>query len=68
MSSRFFSNPEARAFLQKRVAIFGLIGAILGATALLFRVLMGILFGSLWEQVTDPGERCQNQQRRRPPN
>ena len=54
-SSTYFANPEARAFLQRRVAAFGLIGAILGGTALLFRVLMGVLFGSLWEQVTDPG-------------
>jgi serine/threonine-protein kinase len=55
MSSRFFSNPEARAFLQRRVATFGLIGAMLGGTALLFRVLMGILFGGLVELITDPG-------------
>jgi serine/threonine-protein kinase len=53
--STYFANPEARAFLQRRVAAFGLIGAALGATALLFRVLMGLLFGSLWERVTDPG-------------
>jgi serine/threonine-protein kinase len=54
-SSTYFAHPEARAFLQRRVAAFGLIGATLGATALLFRVLMGILFGSLWERITDPG-------------
>jgi serine/threonine-protein kinase len=54
-SSTYFANPEARAFLQRRVAAFGLIGATLGATALLFRVLMGVLFGSLWERITDPG-------------
>jgi serine/threonine-protein kinase len=54
-SSTYFANPEARAFLQRRVATFGLIGAILGGTALGFRVLMGILFSSLREQVTDPG-------------
>ncbi|MBW2589033.1 MAG: hypothetical protein JRD92_19200, partial [Deltaproteobacteria bacterium] len=54
-SSTYFANPEARAFLQHRVAIFGLIGAILGGTALLFRVLMGALFGFLREQLTDPG-------------
>ena len=29
--------------------------AILGGTALLFRVLMGVLFGGLEEQVSDPG-------------
>jgi len=54
-SSTYFANPQARAFLQRRVAAFGLIGAMLGGTALLFRVLMGVLFGSLREQVTDPG-------------
>jgi serine/threonine-protein kinase len=54
-SSTYFANPAARAFLQRRVAAFGLISAILGGTALLFRMLMGVLFGSLWEQVTDPG-------------
>jgi len=55
MSSRFFSNPEARAFLQRRVAVFGLIGAMLGGTALLFRVIMAVLFASLQELLTDPG-------------
>ena len=50
--STYFANPEARAFLQRRVATFGLIGAILGGTALLFRVIMGVLFGGLEEQVT----------------
>ena len=54
-TSTYFSSPAARAFLQRRVAMFGLIGAILGATALLFRVIMGILFGFLHEQLTDPG-------------
>jgi hypothetical protein len=54
-SSTYFANPEARAFLQRRVAIFGLIGAILGGTALLFRVIMGVLFGSIEETVTDSG-------------
>jgi tRNA A-37 threonylcarbamoyl transferase component Bud32 len=54
-SSTYFANPEARAFLQRRVAIFGLIAAILGGTALLFRVVMGVLFGFLEEQITDPG-------------
>ena len=54
-SSTYFANPEARAFLQRRVAIFGLIAAMLGGTALLFRVVMGVLFGVLKEQVTDPG-------------
>jgi serine/threonine-protein kinase len=53
--STYFSSPEARAFLQRRVSTFGLIAAILGGTALLFRVLMGVLFGGLEEQVTDPG-------------
>jgi serine/threonine-protein kinase len=53
-SSTYFSNPEARAFLQKRVAMFGLIGAILGGTALLFRVIMGLLFTTLEEQVMEP--------------
>ncbi len=54
-TSTYFSSPVARAFLQRRVAVFGLIGAILGGTALLFRMIMGILFGFLHEQVTDPG-------------
>lgn len=54
-SSNYFANPEARAFLQRRVAVFGLISAILGGTALLFRVVMGVLFGFLEEQLTDPG-------------
>jgi serine/threonine-protein kinase len=53
--SNYFSNPQARAFLQRRVAVFGLIAAILGGTALLFRVIMGALFGFLEEQLTDPG-------------
>ncbi len=54
-TSNYFSSPEAQAFLQKRVATFGLIGAILGSTALLFRVIMGVLFGFLDEQLRDPG-------------
>ena len=53
--STYFSSPEARAFLQRRVSAFGLIAAILGGTALLFRVLMGVLFGGLEELITDPG-------------
>jgi len=54
-SSTYFANPEARAFLQRRVAVFGLIGAMLGGTALLFRIIMGVLFGFLGETLTDPG-------------
>ena len=53
-SSTYFANPEARAFLQRRVAVFGLIGAILGGTALGFRIIMGILFTSLQDQITQP--------------
>ncbi len=52
--STYFSDPEARAFLQKRVAAFGLIGTLLGATALLFRVIMGLLFGFLEEELRNP--------------
>ncbi|MDH3200971.1 MAG: serine/threonine protein kinase [Myxococcales bacterium] len=52
--STYFSDPAARAFLQKRVAAFGLIGMLLGGTALLFRVLMGILFGFLEEELRNP--------------
>jgi serine/threonine-protein kinase len=55
MSSTYFADPAARAFLQRRVAAFGLIGAMLGGTALLFRMLMGILFGFIRQQITDPG-------------
>ena len=54
-TNTYFANPEAKAFLQKRVAMFGLIGAILGATSLGFRVILGLLFASLKDQVTDPG-------------
>ena len=54
-SSTYFANPEARAFLQKRVAMFGLISAILGATALTFRLILGVLFASVPDQVTTPG-------------
>ena len=53
-SSTYFSNPAARAFLQRRVAVFGLIGAVLGGTALLFRVVMGVLFGFLAKELIDP--------------
>ncbi len=53
-SSTYFSSPEARAFLQRRVAVFGLIGAALGGTALLVRFLIGALFGFLEELLTDP--------------
>jgi len=53
-TTTYFTNPEARAFLQRRVAMFGLIGAILGGTALGFRVVMGLLFTSLEDQVTQP--------------
>lgn len=52
--SAYFSNPEARAFLQQRVATFGLIAMILGATALGFRVVMGLLFGYLEAEVVKP--------------
>ena len=54
-SSNYFADPEARAFLQRRVAAFGIIGAMLGGTALLFRVIMGVLFGLLGEMLVDPG-------------
>lgn len=54
-STTYFANPEARAFLQRRVAVFGLIGAILGGTALGFRLIVGLLFGLLDETLTNPG-------------
>lgn len=54
MSSTYFTNPEARAFLQKRVAVFGLIGAILGGTALIFRIIIGILFTSVTALISQP--------------
>ncbi|NOQ84630.1 MAG: hypothetical protein GQ551_11535, partial [Myxococcales bacterium] len=54
-SSNYFADPQARAFLQRRVAVFGIIGAMLGGTALLFRVIMGVLFGFLGEMLVDPG-------------
>jgi serine/threonine-protein kinase len=54
-SSNYFATPQARAFLQRRVAVFGIIGALLGGTALLFRVIMGVLFGLLREMLVDPG-------------
>jgi len=54
-SSTYFANPEARAFLQRRVATFGLIGAALGGTALAFRLVLGLLFGVIEDQVTNPG-------------
>ncbi|NOQ83352.1 MAG: protein kinase [Myxococcales bacterium] len=54
-SSNYFADPQARAFLQRRVAVFGIIGAMLGGTALLFRVIMGVLFGLLGEMLVDPG-------------
>ena len=53
-SSTYFANPEARAFLQRRVATFGLIGTVLGTTALGFRVVLGLLFATLREQVVQP--------------
>lgn len=53
-SHTYFSNPEARAFFQRRVATFGLIGAVLGGTALVFRMIMGVLFGFLGEQLREP--------------
>jgi len=52
--STYFSDPAARAFLQKRVATFGLIGALLGGTALGFRVIMGVLFGYLDDALIEP--------------
>jgi len=54
-SSTYFADPAARAFLQRRVAAFGLIGALLGVTALMFRMFMGILYGFIGQQITDPG-------------
>lgn len=54
MSSTYFANPEARAFLQRRVAFFGLIGAILGGTALVFRVIIGVLFTSVTALIVQP--------------
>ena len=53
-SSTYFADPAARAFLQRRVAVFGLTGAILGGTVLLFRLIMGVLFGLLEEMLVDP--------------
>jgi serine/threonine-protein kinase len=35
--------------------MFGLIGAILGGTALVFRLIMGVLFGFLQDLLADPG-------------
>ena len=52
--STYFSDPAARAFLQKRVAMFGLIGALLGGTALAFRLAIGVLFGFLEEELQNP--------------
>jgi serine/threonine-protein kinase len=52
--STYFSDPAARAFLQKRVATFGLVGTLLGGTALLFRVSIGILFGFFDEMLRNP--------------
>ena len=52
--STYFSDPAARAFLQKRVAAFGLIGMLLGGTALLFRAILGILFGFIDEELKNP--------------
>ena len=53
-SSTYFSDPAARAFLQKRVAVFGLIGALLGGTALVFRLVLGVLFGFIKQELRDP--------------
>ena len=53
-TSTYFASPEARAFLQHRVARFGLIGTILGTTALGFRIVLGLLFSTLVEQVAQP--------------
>lgn len=52
--STYFSDPEARAFFQRRVAAFGLIGVLLGATSLAFRVVMAVLFGYLGNELRDP--------------
>lgn len=56
MSTRntYFSDPAARAFLQKRVATFGLIGVLIGGTALLFRVVLAVLFGFVGELLSNP--------------
>ncbi|MEM9731730.1 MAG: serine/threonine-protein kinase, partial [Myxococcota bacterium] len=46
-SSTQFSDPESRAFLQKRVAAFGAVGALIGSIATIGRLLIAGAFGGL---------------------
>lgn len=55
MASRSqFSDPESRAFLQKRVAMFGAVGAIIGVVATVCRLLISGQFGDVNDELRSP--------------
>ncbi|MEM7437345.1 MAG: serine/threonine-protein kinase [Myxococcota bacterium] len=55
MGSRsHFSDPESRAFLQRRVAAFGGVGAIIGLVATLFRLLISARFSDVGDELRSP--------------
>ncbi len=45
---------ESRAFLQKRVAAFGQVGALIGVTAIACRLLIALAFGTLVDELGSP--------------
>ena len=54
MNSSHFESPEAQAFYQQRVALFGLSIAVAGAVGFLFRLVIGLSSGTLERQLGDP--------------
>ena len=49
-----FSDPESRAFLQKRVAAFGGVGAVIGVVATACRIVIAWRFGLVAREVGNP--------------
>ena len=54
MSSTLFASPEAQAFYQRRVALFGLSTAAAGAIGFVFRLVIALSSGTLDQKIADP--------------
>jgi serine/threonine-protein kinase len=53
-SQRLEESEEGRAFLQHRMALFGLAGASIGGFFLVFRALFSLIDGQFLHEVVDP--------------
>ena len=54
MRGSYFSDPESRAFLQRRVAALGKVVALIGVAATASRILITVTFGSVLGELTSP--------------